>query len=506
MRTILRLLVSLKTAVVTICILTLLAMLGTFIPQSLEANQYLEKYRDTGHLILALGFDDMYRSALFQFCLWFLSISTLVCILTRWKSTSRKLFHRHEQAKIKEIKAYKTGKPLENFDKEKLNYFCDSIREHKNGTITGLKISGKMSLLGGMFIHIGFLLILIGGLIGVFWGVETVLRGRKGDKIPIPDIEAVRAARDADKLSRKARNIRHFSPEAPVLNDYRQKIEALHEIYHQSLASPSFKIRVNDLWVEHHLDAQGNPGSVKSWNSNLSFIEDKQVIASGVTKVNAPLYYRGYNFYQASWNKFFKRIAVKVDLTQAVEDFPDIVDASAKFPVVIELETGKPATFSWTGLTLVLHDFMPDFRIIDGRFISVSHELNNPAARIVAYDEEGKVAGRAWAFPDDRIMSANHVSNLPFLFTFIGASPEYETGLQMTYDPGKPIVWAGCLIFTIGLVMSFYISYKEEWILVEPRNTAYIAISGNRPAEMLKKSLEEFEQKLTKTQEKPIHE
>jgi cytochrome c biogenesis protein ResB len=149
---------------------------------------------------------------------------------------------------------------------------------------------------------------------------------------------------------------------------------------------------------------------------------------------------------------------------------------------------------------------MPDFRIIDGRFISVSHELNNPAARIVAYDEEGKVAGRAWAFPDDRIMSANHVSNLPFLFTFIGASPEYETGLQMTYDPGKPIVWAGCLIFTIGLVMSFYISYKEEWILVEPRNTAYIAISGNRPAEMLKKSLEEFEQKLTKTQEKPIHE
>ncbi|MEW6711556.1 MAG: cytochrome c biogenesis protein ResB, partial [Candidatus Riflebacteria bacterium] len=116
MRTILHLFVSLKTAVTIICVLTVLSMLGTFVPQSLEAHQYLERYPSIGHWILALGFDDMYHSLAFQACLWFLSASTLVCILTRWKSTSRKLFTRLQNVTEKEIKAFEVGmilpKPL----------------------------------------------------------------------------------------------------------------------------------------------------------------------------------------------------------------------------------------------------------------------------------------------------------------------------------------------------------------------------------------------------------
>jgi cytochrome c biogenesis protein len=501
MRTILRLFVSLKTAVVLICLLTVLSMLGTFIPQSLEAHEYLERFPGSGHLILALGFDDMYHGLAFQLCLWFLSISTLVCILTRWKSTSRRLFSRLKNAGEKEIKAFEVGKIISAPSPERLNKVFTQIEERENGLKIGLRTSGKASLLGGMFIHIGFLAILAGGLIGVFYGVEMAVRGRVGDKVAIPSVDAVRAARDADSLSRKARNLRHFSPNAAQLEDYRVEVEKLHKVYMDGLASPAFKVAFKDLWVDHHFDESGNPTSIKSWNSAIAFLQNDEMVASGVTMVNQPLSFKDYTFYQANWNKTYGRISVRVDLIKDKADWQTFVTPGATFPVTIELSLENPASFSFTPLKLVLHDFMPDFRILDGRFVSVSHELKNPAARIVAYDQKGGIVGRAWAFPDDRIMSASHVSNLPFLFTFIGAEPEFESGLQMAYDPGKPLVWAGCFLFTLGLIMGFYVAYREEWIVVFDDDRARIALTGNRPAEMLLPGLEALEKELSEPAE-----
>lgn len=472
-------------------------MLGTFVPQSLEAHQYLERYPLIGHWILALGFDDMYHSLVFQACLWFLSVSTLVCILTRWKSTSRKLFSRLQNVSEKEIKAFEVGKTLQKSVNESVLARFPEKKELPGPVNIALRTSGKSSLLGGMFIHIGFLMILAGGLIGVFYGVEMAVRGRAGEKVPVPELAAVRAARDADRISRDARNIRHFSPDAPVLEKYREEVEALHKEYIDGLASPAFYVEFNNLWVDHHLDEQGQIKGIKSWNSAISFVTDGETLASGVTMVNQPVSFRDYSFFQANWSKSYRRIVVRVDLLKDNPEWENFVAAGASFPIIVDFEIEKPQSFSWTPLQMVMQDFMPDFRIIDGRFISVSQELNNPAARIVAYDQKGGVAGRAWAFPDDRIMSPSHVSNLPFIFTFVGAEPEFESGLQMTYDPGKPLVWAGCLIFTLGLIMSFYIAYREEWLMTMPDGRILIAVTGNRPAESFRQNLQALEEELS---------
>lgn len=500
MRIILRLFVSLKTAVAIICVLTVLSMLGTFIPQSLEAHQYLERYPDLGHWILVLGFDDMYHSKGFQICLWFLSVSTLICILTRWKSTSRKLFFRLANASEKEIRAMDATKIIDSenvVDPE--NVFPES-RESETGAEIFLKTCGKASLLGGMFIHIGFLAILAGGLLGVFYGVEMAVRGRSGEKVAVPSLRAVRSARDADRLSREARNKRHFSPNAPILEEYRAKVEKLHKDYVDGLASPAFLVEFKNLWVDHHLNEAGEIKGIKSWNSAIQFVSGDQILASGVTRVNQPVSFGEYSFYQANWSKTYSKIFVKVDLQKNLPNWENFVTPGATFPVTVELRVEQPQKFHWTPLKLVLHDFMPDFRIINDRFISVSQELNNPAARIIAYDQADSVAGRAWAFPDDRIMSASHVSNLPFIFTFIGAEPEFESGLQMAYDPGKPLVWAGCLLFTLGLIMSFYVAYYEKWLIIYPDGRLRISVSGNRPSENLYQVLEELESELHQSQ------
>jgi cytochrome c biogenesis protein ResB len=354
-----------------------------------------------------------------------------------------------------------------------------------------------------MFIHIGLLSVLAGGLIGVFFSVEMSLHGRQGENVIVPPLAAMRAARDADRISREARSIRTFSAQDPRLEDMRAKVEALHRQYAMGMASPAFSIAFDELWIEHYQTPEGQPAGVKSWNSRVRFIADARETASAVIRVNHPVSFQDYSFYQASWNKFYSKVNLKVDLLEGIAGWQDFHSA-ASFPQTLELVLNQPVKPEWASFTFVMQDFMPDFRVIDGRFISVSNELNNPAAMIVAYDTNEKVAGRAWAFPEDRAMLASHVSSLPFLFTFTSAKSEFESTLQMAYDPGKPVVWLGCLLFTLGMVMSFYVAYREDWVLVFPDGQVRIAIAGNRPAQVFARDLARVQQQLThQSQENP---
>lgn len=499
MRTIHKIFVSLKSAVILIAILTALATLGTLVPQNLDAVEYIRRFPSLGHLILSLGFDDMYRSAPFQTCLWLLSISTIACIITRWKSTYRKLSARLERSTAREINAYDGGQTLSGSLRQDWQSDFDAVKVDENGVQIGLKTSGKISLLGGMAIHIGLLLVLAGGLVGVYLGVETVIRGSKGDLVPVPPLEAVRAARDADRIARVARNIREFSPEDPRLNQMREQIDALHSVYKTGLASPAFKIAFDELWIENYQAPDGRTVGVKSWNSRVRFIDQSHESEPVLVMVNQPVSYGDYTFYQSSWNKFYRKVRLQVKFVGDASASSQLAITESAFPQTVDLKLKEPYKPEWSPFEFMMVDFMPDFRIINDRFVSVSHELNNPAAMIVAYDSTGNVVGRAWAFPQDRMSMAGHVTSMPFEFTFISAEPEYESGMQMTHDPGKPLVWLGCLLFTLGMIMSFYVPYRESWLLVYPDGRTHLVISGNRPAKIFADDRQQLDKQLTNT-------
>lgn len=506
MRIILKLMVSLKSAVALISFLTLLSMIGTLVPQNLDAVNYIKEFPRIGHWIVVLGFDDMYRSVLFQTCLWLLALSTVACIMTRWKSTSRKLFGRLQNASEKEIRAFDCGRIVHKPIVENWVKFFPTQKTDENGALIHLTISGKMSLLGGMSIHLGLLAILGGALIGMFYGVETAIRGGVGEKVVVAPLNAVRAARDADRISREARNIRNFSPEDPRLEDMRVQVEKLHQIYNEGMASPAFKIAFDELWVDYYDGPDGQNRGIKGWNSKVRFIEGDSQTEPVIVKVNQPVTHRDFTFYQASWNKTFRKIRVKVELMEGASgQLPAFLASPASFPLFLDLKLNEAVRPEWSAVDFILHDFLPDFRIIGERFVSVSQELNNPAARIAAYAADGNIAGRAWAFPHDRVMQASHVSNMPFLFTFAEAEPEFESGMQMAYDPGKPLVWLGCLLFTIGMIFSFYIPYRETWLIVYPDGHIRLAISGNRPATIFAADLDRLEAQLTSNSQESIN-
>ena len=499
---------SLKTAIFLICLLTLLAIVGTFIPQRLEAINYVNAFPKTYHFILGLGFDDMYRCNLFIGTLLLLSISSLTCVIVRWKSFHNKIFNRLDNISIKEIMALKVIKSIERAPEEKIlsKY---SIVNLSDGRKIAFSSSGKASLLGGLILHIGLVLIFFGGLLGLLFGVEMSISGKAGEKIPVPSIDVIKSAYKADNMSRKARQIRQFSPMNPELELMRAEIEKLHTIYNEGIMHPEFKIAFDKLWMEHYSDKDGVKRGVKSWNVELRFID----IASGslfnettqtsakVIKVNEPVNYKEWNFYLANWNKYWEKIKIRIDYVPNVKGFEFYKPEKNDISYNIEVGITEPFMIKDFPYTLYISEFYPDFRTSNGINFSASSDLKNPVAKIIAYNQQtNEIIGHEWAFSDknNAMMQINaNGNNLPFKFVFENAESNYEAILQMAYDPGVPFVWIGCFVFCLGMLLSFYISYREEWVVINADGTAIIALNSNRATKVLEKELPAFEKKLT---------
>lgn len=508
MKKIFGLLASLKTAIFLIMLLTLLAITGTLIPQRLEAINYIQAFPKGWQFILGMGFDDMYRSALFVGTLALLSISAVLCVFIRWKSISKKLFSRFKNATLSEIQAFEISKKLEKAPSdESLKNF--EIGRFEDGPKVAFRSTGKAALLGGLILHAGLVLVFFGGLLGLIFGVEMSIAGKAGEKIPMPTLDVIRSAVKADSMSRQARHIRQFNPHDSRLETMREKIESLHQVYNNGIMHPEFKVAFDKLWMEHYNDENGNPQKVKSWNAELRFIE----VASGTLfetaaetepmkiQVNYPVTYKNYGFYLSSWNKNWKNLKMIVDYVPDVKGWEDYKPADGSFPQTLEVNLNEAFTIKDFQYSIVVNSFLPDLKITEGGFFNASQELKNPAAMIVAFDSQAnREVGHTWCFSQDKSEIAAHVSNLPLKFTFQGADYEYEAILQVAYDPGKPLVWFGCILFCLGMMLSFYVSYREEWIIFNNDGTATIALNSNRPASLLKKELPDFENRLTTAQ------
>ena len=505
MKKIIGLLASLKTAIFLICVLTLLAIIGTIIPQKLEAINYIKAFPKTWQYILALGFDDLYRCSMFMTVLALLLASAVICVCIRSKKIYNKLLDKQEKAK-EDILNLKTSKKIGKINLEALkNYRLTTLQD---GSQIAFSSSGKPALIGGLMLHIGLVLIFVGGFIGLLFGVEMPIYSKAGEKIPIPSLEIIRTAYKADNLSRQARTIRQFNPQDPRLEGLRKEIERLHEIYSEGLMKPEFKVAFDKLWVENYTTASGTNNGVKSWNAEVRFMD----VASGslfnvvkesqpkVIKVNYPISYNGFNFYLASWKKTWKKIILNVSSLPNIEGWENFKPSPDLFPQRVEVAENEPFEVKGFPFSLVVSHFLPDLRINpDGSFFSASAELENPAAIVVAFDKEANCrVGNTWAFSEKNAGIFPHEPKLPLKFILENAEYDYECVIQMTYDPGTPFVWIGCIMLCLGMMFTFYITYLEEWIIINPDGSAFIAIDSNRAANLLSEGLTALENKLTK--------
>ena len=119
---------SVKLAVWLLAIIAALSLLGTFIPQNQEASFYIDRYGHSGYrALLETGLTDVYSSFWFVLFLILFSINLTVCLVNR--------------------------------------------------------ISLKIRMLGSILSHTSILIILMGALIGIFFGQKGLIKISDGEEV-----------------------------------------------------------------------------------------------------------------------------------------------------------------------------------------------------------------------------------------------------------------------------------------------------------------------------------
>jgi len=50
------------------------------------------------------------------------------------------------------------------------------------------------------------------------------------------------------------------------------------------------------------------------------------------------------------------------------------------------------------------------------------------------------------------------------------------TGLQVAKDPGVNVVWLGCTLMVVGIIMAFFLSHQRVWIRLSPSQDGRVEV------------------------------
>ena len=268
----------------------------------------------------------------------------------------------------------------------------------------------RFSRLGVYLTHLSILIILVGGLIGSrygFQGFVNILEGESVDRI---------------LLRGKGAEI-----PKPI----------------------GFLVRCDDFTMTYY-DVPGKERHVKEYASLLTISEDGKEVLKKTVRVNHPLHYRGWAFYQSSYGAL-QEIAIGVEWKSNQEKA--VLRALEGDTVPIP---NSNATIRVLKVTPQVHTFG------EGVQVAVFRPNQQPKG--------------LWLFrgPAGRDQQKGE----DFTMSFEGLSTREYTGLQVTKDPGVWIVWLGSGLLILGLIVSFFFSHQRVWVRVPKRE-------GKTPREII---------------------
>uniref|UniRef100_B8HW71 Cytochrome c biogenesis protein CcsB n=1 Tax=Cyanothece sp. (strain PCC 7425 / ATCC 29141) TaxID=395961 RepID=B8HW71_CYAP4 len=195
----------------------------------------------------------------------------------------------------------------------------------------------------------------------------------------------------------------------------------------QSQIPKDWSVRVNRFWIDYTDD-----GKVDQFYSDLSILDQQgKEVDRQTIHVNQPLKYQGVTLYQADWSI----AAVRFHLNQS---------PALQLPMAL-LDTGGKGRLWGTWIPT-----KPDLSA------GVSLIARDLQGTLLIYDTNGKLLTTL------RAGMATEVNGVTLkIEEVVGA-----TGLQIKSDPGIPLVYAGCGLLMLGVMMS-YVSHSQIWGLLE---------------------------------------
>ena len=411
---------SVKLTLGLLIALAITSIFGTVIPQQEGAMELAERLSPGLVSILSsLQLFDMYHSLWFRLIIGTLALNLIICSLDRFPAALKRF---QAAPKLDRSKPFEDLPPHRNFSAagkidEVLTLTVGILkgqykRIHQKESEEGIVLyaeKGRFSHFGVYLIHLSVLIILIGSIVGSLFGFEAYVNIPEGEsinKVQLRKSEVVRAL--------------------------------------------PFDVRCDRFSVEFY-----DNGAPKEYRSVLAFMEGGKVALQGALLVNHPITFEGITFYQSS----YRPIAgdkVRIKLSR---------DGSNPKPSALELVRGNTIELPGKEGHLQIVEVAEDFRGL------------GPAALVSVHPHEGEKK-EFWIFQNFEMIrkrfppamlrspSLDPSAFKPYTFSLEGVEMKYSTGLQVSRDPGVPLVWTGFFLIMIGLFVTFFTSHRSVWIQI----------------------------------------
>jgi cytochrome c biogenesis protein len=239
------------------------------------------------------------------------------------------------------------------------------------------------------------------------------------------------------------------------------------ELLDKTAKTLPFSIRCDGAGQETYTGQfQGMP---KRYWSKLTVLEDGREVKQQEIAVNDPLDYGGIRFYQSGFGE---------------SETPDsiVISNPANVPVVDLKLDGAAET---QGMRFRVLRFLPDAYRDGNEVFQRSRNLETPAVQLEITTADGK-AGKLWL-----IYGEPASGKLPLQIA--GLRFASFTTLQVSYQRGAWLIWAGALLMVLGLMVSFYVVHMRFWAVTFADGkgglTLWVGAAAN------KKNREAFERK-----------
>jgi len=411
---------SLKLTLGLLIALALTSIFGTVIPQQEGAMEFAERLSPTLVSILSsLQLFDMYHSLWFRLLIGTLALNLVICSLDRFPAAWRRF---QAAPKLDRSKPFENVPPHRNIaaqDKiDDLITLAAGIlkgaykrihQKESDNEVLLFAEKGRFSHFGVYLVHLSVLIILIGGILGSLFGFEAYV------------------------------NI----PEGETINKVRLRKS-------QAVRTLPFEVRCDRFSVEFYEN-----GAPKEYRSDLAFLSDGKPAFQGSLLVNHPITHEGITFYQASYGSFAGNRA-----QIHIRHEGDPVN------VTLDVEIERPYDLPGQGGQFKVFEARSDFMKM------------GPAVQIAVKPPEGEEV-RFWVFKNidliqerfpgffERFPKFNPGAYKPYRFSLQSLESRYYTGLQVSRDPGVPLVWVGFFLIMIGLFVAFFTSHRSVWIQMD---------------------------------------
>ena len=404
---------AIKTGVILLIVTVIVSAAGTVIlqrpvtdPDDMQRAYSPQMLR----LLDGLGLTDVFHAWWFVVLLGLVSLSIIAASIQRfpnsWRffsrpykspdETFRKVLPTHALIPVRDEEA---GLSAAERALQKAGFKPERMVREKSFSLFGER--NRLSEMAVYIVHASLLLIFLGGIVDALYGWRGFLMLTRGEQ--------------SNQVQQQNGNKRTLP----------------------------FAIRCDGAGQENYAD-----GTPKKWWSNLTVVENGDVIQRKEIVVNDPLVYHGIRFYQASYGK-----TGKIDKV--------ILKATAKGGgETKEIALGLDETLPLDNDTTVrLAEFIPDYVVRDGQVYTRSNDLENPAAHLVV--ESNKTGPVNVWLPPIEGFEQNEAS--PYTFEGKNVQMAYFTGLEVSHEPGQWAVWAGVVVMGLGLVVVFYLVHMRVW-------------------------------------------